>query len=252
MRARIVRIASSICPLLLAGCQYLAPNPPNLDFGEVVVGSESGRQDLRWTNVHTSAHRLDAMTVGGAFRMAENLAPQRIRSGESSRPVPIVFRPSREGAVLERAIPFGDINIPIGLDARLTGTGVLPVVPEGGSLANLKPGVPATAEIDFGDVVVGRAAYRTLSLRNTGTQDRLLTLDFVSGGNVHYSAAATATVTSRIDQVTVPAGSVHTIIVVFRPITEGSHLDFLGVYGSKVVGGGAHVRLRLTGRAHKG
>jgi hypothetical protein len=253
MRIHALRVILSCCPVTLSGCLPFDPTPPTLDFGEIVIGSESGNMAARWTNSAATRQVIDGITVSGQFREVSGPGlDHRVPAGATSGPYNIRFRPTREGAVTERAVPYGFFGMEVGVDARLVGSGVLPVVPEGGYLASVAPAVPATADIDFGSVVVKQAGYRTLTLRNTGPSDRLLVIQLDGGGSA-FSAAATATMTSPIQSINVPGNSRVTIVLRFVPPAEGTFTDAAHLRsGSTARIGSDHMVIRLAGRGHKG
>jgi hypothetical protein len=253
MRLSGLCMALSSCPLLLAGCLHFDPEPPTLDYGEVVVGNESIVRPAAWKNSDTGSAYIDGIAITGPFHQVYGPArDHKVRAGQTSDPFGIVFRPRQEGPVAERAVPYAFAGIDVGVDVRLVGAGVLPVVPESGYLSGLKAGVPAIADLDFGDVVVKHSSYRTLTLRNTGPNDRPLTLTFTQTMKA-FDAASTATATSPIANVLVPGNSRVTIVLSFTPAAEGAHAGSLSIHSGKAnLAGSAHVLLWLRGRGLKG
>jgi len=253
MKASILRLLAAPASACLAACASLDPVPPNLDFGEAFVGYPTNAKSVAWKNNDGGFwDNMETVRVGGsAFELVSKPPPVNVPLGATTPPAWIRFAPKAEGAFAERAIPYAENEIP-GIDARLTGVGVRPVLPEGGYIgpvSTLDPILGTRSSMDFGDIVTGTTAYRTLTLRNTGSVAR--TLDISFGLGVMYAAASTATASSAIKQVTVAANSSIVIILQFTPFMAGTFPDEVRFRGPGS-GGILHIELRLTGKAHPG
>lgn len=250
----MTRVAALALALSLSGCMSLDPVPPTIDFGETFVGLGSVHEQVVWKNNSTDNHTWDVrdLVVTGPFHLQAKAVPARVRAGATTAPAWIRFVPQSEGPFAGTAIPYSELGF-AGMDLRLRGTGVVPVLPESGYLGPVKPASAVNAtesSMDFGEIPVGTRAYRTLTLRNPGGSDQALELRF-NPVLPQYTAAATATATSTIRSVTVPAGSSVTIVLVFAPTSPGDHPDQLTVGGAPGKAF-AHIRLRLTGKARPG
>ena len=220
-------LAVFACTLTLGGCASLDPVPPTLDFGEAFVGvgrrpnPSSGRtttaaSSMTWPMCRSTV--APSCSCPSRRPSPSRRAPLRPRSGSVS------FR-RQKARTRTGPFPTSGLGIP-GIDARLRGVGVKPVLPEGGYLGAIGPLDPITgtaSSMDFGDIGTGTSAYRTLTLRNTGSTERPLDITFSTGSA--YAAASSATVSSTIRQVAVPANSSLTIVLVFTPPVAGTFRD---------------------------
>lgn len=255
--------------LSLTGCSF-APNTPTLDFGEVIVG-QSFQQSASWTHDTSPNVGIDRFSLSGSSAFSLPSYPQPFAMGvplnASSPNLNIVFAPQAVGAAQAAVTPqgfwMGMWLVDCGLDTTLTGTGVLQVVPGSSAYVNPAPGfalgtpgaqptapfpaVPWRGTVDFGTVVLPNAgSWRTVKLSNPDTTDRTLDITIAIQSGV-WSAELTATATSPISKVTVPAGGDFTVILHYAP-TSPSKLD-TATATFATANGLPHIVLDLSGKA---
>jgi hypothetical protein len=191
----------------------IAVSPASLAFGNVTVG-QTASLTLTVSNGGNAALSVTAMGSSSArFAVTSPAAPVTVAAG-ASQPVVVAFSPLDAGpasANLEIASNDPDRRT---LVVALSGAGV--AVASGGARIDVSP-----ASLDFGAVLPGRTADRTVTVSNRGGGS--LTVSAIATNNLRYSIVSPSLPFS------VAAGSQQTVTVRFAPPVPGSQTGSLTI-----------------------
>jgi len=227
-------------------CATLIPVPKEIGFGDTFVGETSGTAEVYW-EAGDDLLLVDGVAVtspSSPFRITDPIPfpPPNRRFPFLKRTVTVslVFNPPTAGVFHDEAAPQSMVRPLKAKPVFLQGRGVMRVTAGGGYV---QPGPDPS--IDFGDVVVGKTAYRTVTLTNPNDDGRSLSIEFGKIGTP-FSAAKTATETSVLTELELSANESRTIIVEFTPNVPGDAADYLRVKDRLMIE--PHLIVHLTGR----
>jgi hypothetical protein len=205
----------------------LSVSPPNLDFGDVVVG-DSATSDVTLSNGGAAPITVGSIALGpgtsAAFSIAAAPATPTVLGPGDSAVVTVRYAPSGTGAdagtlaVLSNA---GSASVP------LSGTGVSP----GLSVSPLS--------LPFGDVAVGDAVQLGATITNTGTSD--LTVTSIAPGP--GTSADFMLTFAPATPATIPPGQQRMFAVQYAPSDIGDDAGSI-----EVLGDAGSAAVALTGR----
>ncbi len=177
------------------------------DYGQIVVGTSAvrtiGIRNLGDVDLHVTAANL----VGGEaseFFITQGGAPFTVASG-ATHTLDIRFTPASGGVKAATLRFLSDDGDEATVDVALRGTGLMPPDID----------LAATAH-DYGPVVVGTTASRTVVIRNLGDVELQITASTLVNGEPNEFA-----ITQGGALFTVAPGGTHTLDVRFAPSTEG-------------------------------
>ena len=239
--------------LSLAGCaSSLQPTPPAFSF-EVLVG-ESASRSVCWTNTGKKNIAVDLIDLNGdpSFTLTgAQVTPGVIPPRGTTPLVSVRFAPSAAGTFRATVIPSSLSGQAMdAAEASITGVAIYPItVTSAYMVARPAPIAPNSAahKIDFGDIVAGTSAYRTVTLTNRNADWLLVIFELDRSGpfSTHLSSSDPQQTWGRF----IPGNNGQfTIILKFTPQQPGSFQKTLEFSGR----GGTHFRLDLEGRAHAG
>ncbi|MBK9099346.1 MAG: choice-of-anchor D domain-containing protein [bacterium] len=183
----------------LVFAQGITISPPNLDFGSVIVGTNSTLQstisntdtiDLVISNITSSA---------GQFTFSPNVFPITILAG-GSQVVDVTFTPTATGLLT------GDLTIV----HNATGSPTVYSVQGTGVEAGFSISPPS---LNFGNVVVGTGSTLQSTISNTGTSDLVISNITSSAGQFTFSP--------NVFPITILAGGSQVVDVTFTPTATG-------------------------------
>ena len=237
-RAAVLAVVTALvtgCPVKPSPDGHLTAQESELDFGEVLIGTNSGIGSLSWDNidgpaVRTTACEIFAADANTAFAFAKPFVPGPIPKGVSTGAL-ISFTPAKEASYTASATPVGvgPNNKPIAADSvQLTGKGVhrvsaAPLSVESAYFIDHQP-------LDFHKVVVGQHAYHTLSVRNNGNAVAVARVDWSQS-----PSAFTASMSSggpAVQNISINANDVITLIITFSPTAVQVYNDALMISGA--------------------
>ncbi|MFQ5650421.1 MAG: choice-of-anchor D domain-containing protein [bacterium] len=189
----------------------IAVAPASHDFGEVTVGSAVSH-GFQVHNTGTADLVVSATDLigpdGGEFAVVSGGGSFTLSSG-SSREIEVRFTPGTEGAKsgsLRLSSNDPDENP---LLVALTGTGV--------GVAAVPDITAEPSELNFGDVMVGESATRTVEIRNDGAVDLSVSTTTIVGGD-----AGAFTLVSGGGAIVLPPTVRRFIQIRFSPGSEGA------------------------------
>ena len=179
----------------------LSANPPNLNFGDVVVGKDQSLTETL-TNTSTSTVTItDASASGSGFTLNGLNLPVTLNAGQSTG-FNVVFSPESVGSTNGSISITSDASNPT-LTIPLAGSGIAP-----GTLS------PNPSSLSFGSVQVGHDLQLPETLTNTGGADVTITKDTVSGTGFSVSGLNLP--------LTLSSGGSTTFNVTFAPQSTGT------------------------------
>ena len=185
--------------------------PLSADFADVQIGSRR-RLPIRLFNTGTAPLNVTAMRVdggpSGAFTLADNLAPVTVVEGSSIR-VYVNFAPVEEGSVTGTFYAESNADNADGISVGLSGTGLPEPLPQIGV---------APAIVEFPEVEIGASRVERVTIRNTGTDDLIVTaLDIDGGEDNEFRVRRAPTLPVTV----LPEGSIE-VRLAYKPTTAGS------------------------------
>lgn len=183
LTAGIVGLGGPLSVALSGVGAPLSLSASSLDFGPVLVHTHAAPRDLTLTNLGTSPLTVGSISVSGGG--AGDFGPP---SGCGSGPVtlpgggtcvlhvgftPAATGPRTAALVLQYRAGGSDFTA----RASLTGTGIA-------------PGLAAPTGLDFGSVIVGQTASRTLSLSNPGSAATTVTALTLAGHAADFAVTS--------------------------------------------------------------
>ena len=149
----------------------LEPNisvtPTTLAFGNVVVGTTSAPQTVTISNTGTADLTVTNVVLTGDtdFDVASTTCVVPVLAPGASCSADVVFTPSSVGGKTALVTITSDDPDTPSLEVTLTGTGVVE-----------EPDITVTpTSVDFGSVTVGDSDSRTVTVKNDGTADLVIT-----------------------------------------------------------------------------
>ncbi|HEB74979.1 MAG TPA: choice-of-anchor D domain-containing protein [Nitrospirae bacterium] len=149
----------------------LEPNisvtPTTLAFGNVVVGTTSAPQTVTISNTGTADLTVTNVVLTGDtdFDVASTTCTVPVLAPGASCSADVVFTPSSLGGKTALVTIYSDDPDTPSLEVTLTGTGVA-----------AEPDITVTpTSVDFGSVTVGDSDSRTVTVKNDGTADLVIT-----------------------------------------------------------------------------
>lgn len=201
----------------LSGHAVLEPKPRLevgavlVDFADVQIGSRR-QLPIQIFNTGTASLKVTELRVdggpGGSFTLADNPAPVTVVEGGSIQ-VQVNFAPLEEGSFTGTFYAEGDADNTDGISVPLIGTGLTEPVPQIGV---------APASVEFPVVAIGASRLERVTIRNTGTDDLIVTALAIDGGEndeFRVNRAPTLPVT------VLPEGSIE-VLLAYAPVTAGS------------------------------
>ncbi|WP_089717933.1 choice-of-anchor D domain-containing protein [Candidatus Entotheonella palauensis] len=216
---RIVNNAPETPEVVVALSGYTVPEPkprievdPELvDFADAQVGSRR-RLPIRIFNTGTAPLNVTELSVdggpSGAFTLQDNPAPVTIVEGGSIR-VEVNFAPVEEGSVTGTFYAESDADNADGIRVPLSGTGLPEPLPQ----IDVTPAI-----VEFPEVEIGASRVETIVIRNTGTDDLIVTdLDIDGGEDNEFRVRRAPTLPVTV----LPEGSIE-VRVAYVPATAGT------------------------------
>ncbi len=190
----------------------LVPTPP--DYGQVLVGASTSRTFVI-RNLGDVALQASAMVVNGEaseFAVGPASASFTVLPGAIHN-VDVVFAPISGGPKATTLRLTSDDADEATLDVALSGMGLMPADIDLAAITH-----------DYGQVVVGTSAVRTIVVRNLGDVNLQVTGANLAGGEVNAFA-----IVQGGAPFTVAPGATHTIDVRFAPASGGFKTTTLGL-----------------------
>ncbi len=186
-------------------------DPGSAVFSDVQIGSRR-RLPIRIHNTGTAPLDVTELRVdggpSGTFSLVDNSAPVTIVEGGSIR-VEVVFAPVREGSVTGTFYVESNADNADGIRVPLSGTGLPEPVPQ----IAVTPAI-----VEFPEVQIGVPRTRTITIRNTGTDDLVVTALNIDGGdNDEFQVRSAPSL-----PVTVLSEGAVEVRVTYRPVATGS------------------------------
>jgi hypothetical protein len=201
----------------LSGHAVLEPKPrievgaALADFADVQIGSMH-QLPIQIFNTGTASLNVTELRVdggpSGTFTLADNPAPVTVVEGGSIQ-VQVNFAPLEEGSFTGTFYAESDADNADGISVALIGTGLTEPLPQIGV---------APASVEFPVVGIGASRVERVTIRNTGTDDLIVTALAIDGGEndeFRVNRAPTLPVT------VLPEGSIE-ILMAYAPVTAGS------------------------------
>lgn len=206
-------------------------SPATITFPDTVSGSASAAVPIAVKNTGASAITLGTLAVSGPFAFVPagtTCAAGTVLSIGASCVVNVSFKPTVVGSLGgTMTVPYtGGVASPASF--ALVGNGLSPFF----------PGIAVSTDaVDFGDVVIGQGASRTVTVSSIGTGPLAVT-QLVTFGS-YFSAVTDCTASQD-------PGTSCTVSVSCRPDALGPLDGDLDIYHS-ATGGRKHVSLRCNG-----
>jgi hypothetical protein len=201
-------------------------DPTSLHFGEIAVASE-GRLGLTLHNVGEAGIHVAAALEGDAFALSATGAEL---DGGGTTVLDVIFAPRFEGPTTGSLV----LTVPTGETASVALDGVGIAAETAAASIKLEPAI-----LDFGTLDVYDALQKTVTVRNTGAADLLVS-------NVQADDAA-FTITGDFNAPkTLGPGEVGDIDVTFTPPTAKTYSNTLTITSDDSASPRATVRLRGT------
>ena len=226
----------------LCGCQNqpanLVPANPQIDFGDVLVGTTSAPQMVSWDNTGGDKATIFALPITNAvfkYGGTVNFQSADIAAGGTSPQWPIVFQPTALGAqageVDPNAFNPSGTNRPQTTPVALKGNGVAQI--STGDLSVIGGAITPGQILDFDNVQVNTtSAALAFTVRNSSaTKTHVVSVQWANGGQGFV-------VTAPGQQFAIPPGSAIAVALTFTPAAVGNAAD--GVRFVVVGGTGAH------------
>jgi hypothetical protein len=198
-----------------SGVTAIKVSPNSVNFGTVNVGSTGSSHTITISNLSTAALSMNALQVIGAnpgdFVIGADTCGSSL-AGSSSCTVTLTYAPTSGGS---RNASLSIVDSDPGSPQSVTFTG----------LANAITVNPSS--VGFGNVTVGNAATKTVTVTNAGTGVVTLSSIQISGAN-----AGDFTITSNTCGSALAGGTACTVTVSFGPLATGSATATLTVTDS--------------------
>ncbi len=194
----------------------LSLSASGLDFGAVLVHTHAAPRELTLTNLGSSPLTLGAMSLSGAgagdFGPLSGCGPVTLPGGGSCV-LHVGFRPSAPGArAAVLVLPYRAGGSDFTAQVSLAGTGI-------------KPDLAAPGSLDFGSVIVGQTASRTLTLSNPGTAATTIAAITLAGHPGDFAVTSTCGVLP----VSLSPGATCQVGVAFTPKGTGDRSSTLKI-----------------------
>ncbi len=208
--------------LAIASAPPLTFSPPALDFGSMLLGTNS-RLSVLVTNASALPVSFTSISAGGDYSLSGGCPATGAQLAvNGSCTIQVTFTPTATGT-RPGTISIASSATTLPLTLPLSGTGLQSQL------------LLSSARIGFGDVVVGVPAILTLGLTNSGPSA-------ITG--LTLAASGDYLVTTPCPSTTLAAGSTCSVQVTFTPSATGSRLGTLTVTSSDP---GSPVTLSLSG-----
>jgi hypothetical protein len=179
----------------------LAASPTSLSFGNLAVGSTAS-QSITLSNTGNGSVSVSQISVSGAgFSTSGLTLPLTLAAGQMAQ-FSVTFAPTTSGSLSATAtVTSNATNSPDSIS--LTGTGVQPAISV----------VPAS--VAFGNLTVGVTNTQTLTIKNTGTANLIVSQANLSGSGFSFTGvtlpltlAPNASTTATLSFTPISAGAV--------------------------------------------
>ncbi|WP_143308264.1 choice-of-anchor D domain-containing protein, partial [Candidatus Entotheonella palauensis] len=193
-------------------------DPLLVDFADVQIGARR-RLPIRIFNTGTAPLNVTELRVdggpSGTFTLAENPAPVTVVEGGSIQ-VSVNFAPVEEGSVTGTFYAESDADNVDSLSVPLSGTGLPEPLPQ----IDVTPAI-----VEFPEVEIGASRVERITIRNTGTDDLIVTaLDIDGGEDNEFQVRRAPTLPVTV----LPEGAIE-VRLAYVPVTAGSATGTLTV-----------------------
>ena len=217
-------------PLSGTGIDPKLSGPASTDFGSLLIG-HSTTKTITISSTGTTALSVQSVTIGGNGYsiLTDGCSLQSVAPGGSCS-VTVQFAPTVGGASVGTLTVKS--NAPSSPDQLgLTGTGLA------GTFA------ASPASVDFGSVVDGKTAEKTVTVSNSGTGPLVFSsIGFTGSGKSVYSIDPIGTTCTS--STVLPSGGSCSVVIAISPVVDGTYNASLEVNGD---GTNAPFDVPLTG-----